>query len=668
MTGEPSNNARIDGLFELAFRRHQAGELREAEQLYRDILEADPRQLDALHFLGMIALQDGRPQEAVDLIGKAIAGNERIAAYHAGIAEAYGTLGQQENAIAHYRRAVEIEPGLWGALHQLGTLLLDQGNNDALEFAKRALSWKDTEAGRTLFTACIRSAKSLPSDPVFRTLLIRALSDPWTRPVELAGAAVAVIRSHPTVSAAIKLAMASWPRRLSPRECGPVIGVLAVDDLLRAVMDTTPVPDAGLERLLTSVRTILLDAAVSANSDVSREMIAFSASLARQCFINDYVFDVSSIERQALSVLRNSVATALTGRSPIFGIHLIAIATYMPLHLLDREPGLLARKWPDEVAALIAEQVSEPKREAEFCTAMPRLTDITDDVSLEVRAQYEENPYPRWTKIAPPQSESGIVAALRLAFPHMPMRDVAEPAAPDILIAGCGTGQQSIRTALRFPAARVLAIDLSLASLGYAKRKSTGLQIEYAQADIVELATLDRRFDLIESTGVLHHLADPMRGWRALLQLLKPGGFMRLGLYSELAREGIVAARQFIAERSYAGTPEDIRRCRQDLISAQDPRFKTTLFAPDFYSISTCRDLLFHVQEHRLTLPQIGAFLDQHRLTLLGFELDAPTLAAYRARFPDDTSMTNLAHWHRFETENPDTFGGMYNFYVQTAA
>ena len=53
--GETSAKARIDGLFELALRRHQAGELREAEQLYRSILDADPRQLDALHFLGEIA-------------------------------------------------------------------------------------------------------------------------------------------------------------------------------------------------------------------------------------------------------------------------------------------------------------------------------------------------------------------------------------------------------------------------------------------------------------------------------------------------------------------------------------------------------------------------------------------------------------------------------------
>jgi tetratricopeptide (TPR) repeat protein len=74
-------------LFELAFRRHQAGELREAEQLYNSILEADPRQLDGLYYLGIIALQDDRANSAVELIGRAIAANDHIALYHMGMAE-----------------------------------------------------------------------------------------------------------------------------------------------------------------------------------------------------------------------------------------------------------------------------------------------------------------------------------------------------------------------------------------------------------------------------------------------------------------------------------------------------------------------------------------------------------------------------------------------------
>ena len=141
-----------------------------------------------------------------------------------------------------------------------------------------------------------------------------------------------------------------------------------------------------------------------------------------------------------------------------------------------------------------------------------------------------------------------------------------------MLIAGCGTGQHAIETAQRFAGARVLAIDLSLTSLAYALRKTRELgvrNIEYAQADILKLGTIGRTFDVIESSGVLHHLADPFAGWRVLLSLLRPGGFMAVGLYSEIARADIVEARAFIAERGYGSSADDIRRCRQELDRAR---------------------------------------------------------------------------------------------------
>ena len=117
---------------------------------------------------------------------------------------------------------------------------------------------------------------------------------------------------------------------------------------------------------------------------------------------------------------------------------------------------------------------------------------------------------------------------------------------PQILITGCGTGRETIDTATRFRKCNVLAIDLSLTSLAYAKRKTEELgisNIEYMQADILDLTALDRKFDIIESGGVLHHMDDPMAGWKVLTDCLKTGGLMRIGLYSESARKHIVQIR-----------------------------------------------------------------------------------------------------------------------------
>ena len=82
------------------------------------------------------------------------------------------------------------------------------------------------------------------------------------------------------------------------------------------------------------------------------------------------------------------------------------------------------------------------------------------------------------------------------------------------------------------------------------------------------VAITERAFDVITASGVLHHLADPFAAWRVLLSLLRPGGLMFLGLYSEIARREIVAARDFIAERRFCPTADDIRRCRQELCAS----------------------------------------------------------------------------------------------------
>lgn len=320
------------------------------------------------------------------------------------------------------------------------------------------------------------------------------------------------------------------------------------------------------------------------------------------------------------------------------------------------------------MTGLLVQQVVEPRSVRGLAASIPRLTAIADGASLEVRRQYEENPYPRWVTAAPAGRPTTVGKYLQCLFPFGPIACPDESRGVDVLVAGCGTGQHSIATAQRYIGARVLAVDLSIASLCYAKHKTSGFgvdNIEYAQADILELGSIDRMFDLVEASGVLHHLADPLLGWRVLLSRLRPDGFMKIGLYSNLARQDIVAARSFIAERGYRSAAPDIRQCRQELMSSADGTPLKNVATGDFFTISGCRDLLFHVQEHRFTLPDISAFLALNDLTFLGFHLDGRTRLQYRTRFPGDRSMTDLRLWDVFESENPETFIGMFQFWIQ---
>jgi 2-polyprenyl-3-methyl-5-hydroxy-6-metoxy-1,4-benzoquinol methylase len=241
------------------------------------------------------------------------------------------------------------------------------------------------------------------------------------------------------------------------------------------------------------------------------------------------------------------------------------------------------------------------------------------------------------------------------------------PLLPDMLFAGCGTGRFTLELARRYPAQSRLAIDLSRAALAYAARKAAeaGTVVDFAQADILRLPETKKRFSMIECSGVLHHMADPFTGWRALAACLLPGGVMRVSLYSALGREPVREARDWVRREGFAATPEGIRAARQRLIAEKPAEAAQLLAAADFYSVSTCRDLLFHVREHDLTLAAIAAFLKEHGLVFLGFETGEDVLGAYRARFPDDPAAIDLANWAAFEAEHPAVFAAMYQFWVQ---
>jgi SAM-dependent methyltransferase len=463
---------------------------------------------------------------------------------------------------------------------------------------------------------------------------------------------VQAVLQTPVVAGCLHRVAAAWPRPLTAAELfgpGGVSGI-AAQALLICLLKSVWVREPGLEHFLTRLRALMLEFACG-RAEVHGQELALYSALAQQCFINEYVFASGDDEiRQAIG-LREYLSDQLANAEEISPLLIPAVAAYFPLHRLANAELLLTRKWPGDLDDLLRQQIREPLEELRDRSAIPALTAV-DDRSLPVQQQYEENPYPRWIVIPP--------ISVPAAKPDTRRKN-------DILIVGCGTGQQSIDAALLFPHAHILAVDISLTSLAYARRKTreAGLKnIDYAQADILKLGTLDRRFDYIEAVGVLHHLADPAAGWCILLSLLRPGGSMRVGLYSEIARRAIIAGRTLIARHGYPPTAVGIRACRQEIFRMNDGIEKSLITLRDFYSTSGCRDLLFNVLEHRYTVPQIKNFLAERQLLFFGFELPPGILAAFQKRYPAAAALTDLDCWHDFETANPEAFLGMYTFHV----
>jgi 2-polyprenyl-3-methyl-5-hydroxy-6-metoxy-1,4-benzoquinol methylase len=469
----------------------------------------------------------------------------------------------------------------------------------------------------------------------------------------------------PPIGEAMRRAIAAWPNRLTADQLLGGAGLRAIceDPMLLSLLQSVPARKTELELVLTSLRAALLNEAGDAPDD---GVLAFCCAMAKQCFINEYVFAVTADEDAQVDRLKAMLGDAIAAGAAIAPMRLAALAMYLPLHALPGADALPARTWPPALDHMLTQQLREPRQELALRSTIARLTPVDDDVSLRVQQQYEENPYPRWVRVAGNVEPIAIDKHLRNKFSTAAFTPLGKTESFDILVPGCGTGLQSTEVVQCYQGARVLAVDLSLSSLCFAKRMtpaSLAERIEYLQGDILKLGAIGRTFDMIDVTGVLHHMADPIEGWRILLTLLRPGGIMHLGFYSELGRRDLMAARAFIVERGYAATPADIRRCRQDLLKT--PMGIIARFT-DFFSTSECRDLLFHMQESRMTIPAIKAFIDGHGLKFIGFDLDDTAAQNFRALFSaNGWSMTDLDKWHAIETQHPNTFSGMYQLWVQ---
>jgi SAM-dependent methyltransferase/tetratricopeptide (TPR) repeat protein len=468
------------------------------------------------------------------------------------------------------------------------------------------------------------------------------------------------------VAAGLDRIKAAWPRRPSAAELFAAPSI-ANDVLFCCGLETIRLSGLVAERLLTEARYALLRLATEAApsfAGIDASLLSLCSALAQQCFINEYVYAQSDEETRLIGTLRDLLQAKLHAGSRIPPFLLAIIAAYHPLHALPNARTLAQITWPSALAGLVRQQLHEPAEEARDRSSIPALTPIAE-MSAPVRRMYEENPYPRWTIITMDLLPKGSDAK-RNAERDAGTR-VGAPA-EEILVAGCGTGSKAIRTALLFPNAKVLAIDMSLSSLAYARRKAREANvrnIEFAQADIMNLGAIGRRFDKIEVIGVLHHLETPLAGWSILLSLLRPGGVMLVGLYSVSARKAINVARAFVSEGGYRSTPEDIRACRQALI-AHDSLRRELGSIHDFFTMSDCRDMLFHVMEHQFTIAQIKAFISDQHLSFLGFDIDPENLARFQQQFPDPAALVDLDCWERFEAANPRAFIQTYLFYVQS--
>ena len=692
-------NSSIENKFTLALQNQKKNKLNIAEKLYKEILEIEPNHLEAICYLatifaktmrtnlaktlflkanennpnnplinnslGNISLELGESQKALKYYEKAIKLKPDYADSHINLGIAFKSLKKYQQAIICFEKAIKIQPEYIRSYNILGRTLKELGEyNKAVSCYEEAIKINPNSiiilyGILDLFTSIQLSNLTANNSRSIKNLIIFLLKKNNINHNQIFHNAKLLIFINANQQEIEKIVNSD-----SFLLNNKIIQKLLKEKFFHLMLQKTFMRDKLIETLVTKIRKEILFSLEKQKKNILNEYYNFIISLAEQSFLNEYVFFQSEEEIKFISNLEKKLLNNIETNE----IEIAILGSYIPLQISERIKNKLSNYTSKNVLFndMIEMQIREPLKEIGLKNSIKSIKVISDDVSRKVRDQYEKNPYPRW-RYANKAVTANFLLRLNKEIKPNNIEFNNKFLNPNVLIAGCGTGQQLVNV-IGYQNSKIVAVDLSLTSLAYAKRKIEEIgykNVEFIQEDILNLKNLNRKFDVIECSGVLHHMKEPLEGLKVLLELLEPHGFLKLGLYSEISRQHIVRIREFIKKKKFNNTTKDIRNCREAIIKQnEDPLLHKVIHNYDFYSTSGTRDLIFHVQEHRFTITEISKILKNLNLEFVGFS-NKLNKEKYSQSFPDDKKNLSLDNWNQFEINNPDEFNTMYQFWVR---
>ena len=252
-----------------------------------------------------------------------------------------------------------------------------------------------------------------------------------------------------------------------------------------------------------------------------------------------------------------------------------------------------------------------------------------DKVTALVKQQYTDWPYPGPIDNIAVWRAMGWGHQLDLKNDHAllwPERDYNPRLS--VLIAGCGTMEAAVE-AYNYPEANILGIDLSPTSIEHTnqlKKQHNLKNLELKQMDLCDVASLGRKFDLIVSFGVLHHLPDPQQGLKALASVLQDDGVIFLTLYGKYLRTGVSMLQEALRLLRVGQKQDDVNFTRS-VIQSLPPHHPLVPYlqtANDLDYEAGIVDTFLHPQEAAFSVPDVLSLASSSNLVFQGWYDNLP--------------------------------------------
>ena len=451
------------------------------------------------------------------------------------------------------------------------------------------------------------------------------------------------------------------------------------DSLFLSGLEVAPCRDLRFQEALTALRKHILGMCVDGSLkllwQLRPEWKRLAVATACQCYIIGFILPVDAQEQCWLDQM---ASPDLNEANPPPGYSaLTVLGCYQPLLRTKCDTSQLVAHTPSDIAMipLWRVHVVQPTATAAF-QAQIEARESSESHSA-VQQAFTAWPYPTWGSLPSNSAVSLCEYAQMLGA-----ADASIPPGPvSALVAGAGTCKEAVDLALRIQDSIVTAVDLSSLSLaiGAQKAATLGLQhrVLFEQNDINQYCpraeAAGRRYWLICSGGVLHHNDLYPGAIAQLASLLHPGGLMRIGVYSRLARRDVEMARSYMSQNYCVDEPQttqQLQTARQDclrLAAGDCPMakcFRRIMRRTSIYTAAELHDLLFTPEDTVRDLPDVAQHIEDANLSILDVELCDPWLQRYREfvgmRDGSNTCCNRIEQLWQFEQKHPNVMGSMY--------
>ena len=515
----------IDNIISNAFKNYKDKKFSASEKLYEKALKIDPNHIICLNYFGVMLAQTNRTERAKQLFLKANNIQPNNPFVNNNLGNIYYENGDYVKAIPYYEAAISFKSDFIDPNLNLGIIFISQGKLErALDHLKRVIQIQPTniksyaiianiyKKQRNFKSALDSYKKIYEIDPenllantgvvdLFNTSIIKNLNKNNSK--ELIEIFTFLYKknsiNHNLLFSNVKKVLIFEEDYLKIENLDKnqtsflsdnlVISVLK-KELFHLVLQKSLVIDKFFEKFLYTARKEFLFLFKKNEISFIHEHLNFILSIASQSFLNEYILFQSKEEISFVEALKNKIEKS----KDIHEVEIAILACYLPLN----QSEILIQKLFNYKSSnnlfndIIKIQIKDILEEKKLKKTINSI-EITDQVSKKVREQYEENPYPRWrniNKISPTNFLTNLNNDIR---PNQIFLG-KKPITNNILIAGCGTGQQ-LATHIFYMDSNILAVDLSLSSLALAKRKMNELNsknVEFLHSDILNLKKIKK--------------------------------------------------------------------------------------------------------------------------------------------------------------------------------